>query len=148
MGRFFPHADLADIVRNMRAADNASYNATFTYPARGAMEYVRALLRDLPPTRWPGERRSRSICGAAWLTTPRRRARLSPPGVVGAAAGAARAGGLPVPAGVFTGNRVLVWNLGFDRKGPRRRALDVLPGSARARSTGSAGTTTSSAAIA
>ena len=48
MGRFFPHADVADIVRNMRAADNASYNATFTYPARGAMEYVRALLRDLP----------------------------------------------------------------------------------------------------
>ena len=32
MGRFFPHADLTDIIRNMRVADNATYNATFTYP--------------------------------------------------------------------------------------------------------------------
>ena len=28
-----PHADLDDIVRNMKAADNATYNATFTHPA-------------------------------------------------------------------------------------------------------------------
>ena len=48
MGRFFPHADIADIIRNMRVADNASYNATFTYPAAGAIAYVRALLSDLP----------------------------------------------------------------------------------------------------
>jgi protoporphyrinogen oxidase len=43
MGRFFPYADLTDIVRNMKVADNASYNATFTYPEGGAIEYVRAL---------------------------------------------------------------------------------------------------------
>jgi protoporphyrinogen oxidase len=43
MGRFFPHADLTDIVRNMKHAANASYNATFTYPEGGAIEYVKAL---------------------------------------------------------------------------------------------------------
>src|SRR5580658_2468808 len=43
MGRFFPYADLTDIVRNMKAPDNASYNATFTYPEGGAIEYVKAL---------------------------------------------------------------------------------------------------------
>src|SRR5207245_2679421 len=43
MGRFFPHADLPEIVRNMKAPDNASYNSTFTYPEGGAIEYVRAL---------------------------------------------------------------------------------------------------------
>lgn len=43
MGRFFPYADLTDIVRNMKIADNASYNATFTYPEGGAIEYVKAL---------------------------------------------------------------------------------------------------------
>src|SRR5580698_579688 len=43
MGRFFPHADLTDIIRNMKAADNASYNSTFTYPEGGAIEYVKAL---------------------------------------------------------------------------------------------------------
>src|ERR1700722_17969418 len=43
MGRFFPYADLTDIVRNMKHAANASYNATFTYPEGGAIEYVKAL---------------------------------------------------------------------------------------------------------
>jgi protoporphyrinogen oxidase len=43
MGRFFPHANLTDIVRNMKHAENASYNATFTYPEGGAIEYVKAL---------------------------------------------------------------------------------------------------------
>jgi protoporphyrinogen oxidase len=43
MGRFFPYADLTDVVRNMKSPDNASYNATFTYPEGGAIEYVKAL---------------------------------------------------------------------------------------------------------
>jgi len=43
MGRFFPHADLTDVIRNMKVPDNAGYNATFTYPQGGAIEYVRAL---------------------------------------------------------------------------------------------------------
>ena len=38
MGRFFPHADLTDIIRNMKQSDNASYNAIFTYPEGGAIE--------------------------------------------------------------------------------------------------------------
>ena len=37
MGRFFPHADLDEIIRNMKVADNASYNSTFTYPEGGAI---------------------------------------------------------------------------------------------------------------
>src|SRR5437763_554362 len=49
MGRFFPHADLTDIVRNMRVADNATYNATFTYPEGGAIEYVKALASAVKP---------------------------------------------------------------------------------------------------
>ena len=48
MGRFFPHADIDDIIRNMRTPDNTSYNSTFTYPRGGAIEYIKALLRDLP----------------------------------------------------------------------------------------------------
>jgi protoporphyrinogen oxidase len=43
MGRFFPHADLTDVVRNMKRPENSSYNATFTYPEGGAIEYVKAL---------------------------------------------------------------------------------------------------------
>jgi protoporphyrinogen oxidase len=43
MGRFFPFADLTDVVANMKRPDNASYNASFTYPEGGAIEYVRAI---------------------------------------------------------------------------------------------------------
>jgi len=49
MGRFFPHADLTDIVANMKVADNASYNSTFTYPEGGAIEYVKALASAVSP---------------------------------------------------------------------------------------------------
>src|SRR5215472_6597094 len=43
MGRFFPMANLTDIVRNMKEPDNSGYNETFTYPDGGAIEYVKAL---------------------------------------------------------------------------------------------------------
>jgi protoporphyrinogen oxidase len=49
MGRFFPHADLTDVIANMKRPDNASYNATFTYPEGGAIEYVRALESAVRP---------------------------------------------------------------------------------------------------
>src|SRR5262249_39658735 len=49
MGRFFPHAEVADIIRNMRFSDNASYNATFTYPEGGAIEYIKALASEVRP---------------------------------------------------------------------------------------------------
>ncbi len=48
MGRFFPQADVASIVRNIKVANNASYNAVFEYPEGGAEAYIHALLRDLP----------------------------------------------------------------------------------------------------
>jgi protoporphyrinogen oxidase len=49
MGRFFPYADLTDIVRNMKRPDNRSYNATFIYPEGGAIEFVRALQSAVRP---------------------------------------------------------------------------------------------------
>src|SRR4029079_8086894 len=49
MGRFFAHAELTAIVRNMKIADNATYNATFTYPEGGAIEYVKAIASAVRP---------------------------------------------------------------------------------------------------
>ena len=37
MGRFFPWADLDDIIRNFKAPDDSGYNAHFTYPRGGAI---------------------------------------------------------------------------------------------------------------
>jgi protoporphyrinogen oxidase len=119
MGRFFPHADIADIIANMRpGVRDTSYNATFTYPAGGAIQYVRALLHDLPPGTVAYSEPATAIdLAARRVTTPRRKIAFEH--VVSSAP-------LPMLArmtnsahdpALFTSNKVLVWNLGFDRKG-------------------------------
>lgn len=118
MGRFFPHADLTDIIRNMKAADNASYNSTFTYPAGGAIEYVKAIASAVDPARIAFEERLVSI------DVERRVARTSKREIayerlVSSAPFPQLAAmtGLPHDRDAFTWNKVLVFNLGFDRKG-------------------------------
>ena len=120
MGRFFPHADLTDIIRNMRTPDNAGYNATFTYPRGGAIEYVRALASAVRPG---GIALEEKLLG---IDLERRVARTSKrelrfERLVSSAPFPAlvRATGLAHDAAAFTWNKVLVFNLGFDQKGPR-----------------------------
>ena len=119
MGRFFPHADIVDILKNLRGANDAGYNATFTYPAGGAMQYVNALLRDLPEGVVCCNEPVTAIDLAARIVrTPKREIRFGH--VVSSAPLPALARMANVAhADVFTSNKVLVWNLGFDRKGPR-----------------------------
>ncbi len=128
MGRFFPHADEDAILRHFVAPDDSSYNATFTYPEGGAVQYVEALLDGVDRSRLHlGERlvaidlrekvahtdtrriayeylvssipfvRLLDLCGLSWDPT------------------------------VFTWNQVLVFNLGFDRKGPRDVHWEYFP---------------------
>jgi protoporphyrinogen oxidase len=123
MGRFFPHADIADIIANMRPRPPGAtegYNATFTYPAGGAVQYIHALLRDLPPgTVSCGEPVTAIDLAARTVTTPHRRIPFSR--VVSSAPlpALARLCNFPHDPSVFSANKVLVYNLGFDRKGPR-----------------------------
>ncbi|HMG53151.1 MAG TPA: FAD-dependent oxidoreductase [Kofleriaceae bacterium] len=127
MGRFFPRAELADVIASMRprppgadAGAGAGYNATFSYPAGGAVQYIRALLRDLPPGAVScGEPATAIDLAAREVVTPRRRLRFDR--VVSSAPlpALARLCGVAHDAGAFTSNQVLVWNLGFDRKGAR-----------------------------
>ena len=119
MGRFFPHADVGDIIANMRpGARKHGYNATFTYPAGGAVQYIHALLRDLPPDSVSCDERVTGIDLDARLATTSKRT-IKYKRVVSSA---------PLPAlaymckldhdpAVFTSNQVLVFNLGFDKKG-------------------------------
>ncbi|MET0594296.1 MAG: FAD-dependent oxidoreductase [Polyangiaceae bacterium] len=132
MGRFFPHADLTDIVRNMRAPDNASYNATFSYPRGGAIEYIKALASAVRPGGIATEEKLVSI------DLQRRVARTSKreiqferlvssapfPSIV-------RAAGLAHDPSIFTWNKVLVFNLGFDKKGPKDAHWIYYPDRAR-----------------
>ena len=57
MGRFFPHADIDSIIRNMKEPDNSSYNSTFTYAKGGAQAYVDALAKGVKAEKiYTGER--------------------------------------------------------------------------------------------
>jgi len=121
MGRFFPHADIADIIGNMRpGARDGGYNATFTYPAGGAIQYIHALLSGLPDGTVRCAEPVTSIdLDAREVVTPRGRIRYGQ--IVSSAPlpVLARMTRLEHDPGVFTSNQVLVFNLGFDRKGQR-----------------------------
>ncbi len=119
MGRFFPHADLADIIGNMRPGKRThGYNATFTYPAGGAIQYIHALMHDLPAgTVACGEPVIAIDLDARTVTTPRRTIPYTR--IVSSAPlrALARMCNVAHDAAAFTSNQVLVFNLGFDRKG-------------------------------
>ena len=121
MGRFFPHADIGDIIANMRHPDGSSYNASFTYPRGGAIEYVKALLHDLDPGRIHYNERLEAIDLERKIARTSRRT-LAFDKLISAA---------PFPhllhmcgkawdPEVYTWNKVLVFNLGFDTKGQDR----------------------------
>jgi protoporphyrinogen oxidase len=119
MGRFFPHADLGDVIRNMKTADRSSYNATFTYPEGGAIQYIQALASALPARAIALEEPLRSIDLARKIARTSRREiafqrLISSVPLHRFAAICA----LPHDPAAFTWNKVLVFNLGFDRKGP------------------------------
>ena len=120
MGRFFPHADLTDIVRNMRAPDNASYNATFTYPEGGAIEYVNAIARAVRPGAIALNEAVTAIdLGHRVARTTRREIRFDRLVSSMPFNRLAKLTGVAHDPSVFTWNKVLVFNFGFDRKGQR-----------------------------
>ena len=118
MGRFFPHASVEDIIRNMRDPDPAGYNATFTYPLGGAIEYINALLRDLPPDSIVCDEAAASI-DLENRVVRTSRLEIAYDTLVSSAPLVELLRMADVDhAPVFNWNKVIVFNLGFDRKGP------------------------------
>jgi len=120
MGRFFPYADVDDIIRNMKRPDNQSYNATFTYPEGGAIEYVNAIASAV---RSDAIHLNEALVGID-LERKVARTSLREIGFERLVSSApfnrlAKYAGLDHKEDAFTWNKVLVFNLGFDRKGPR-----------------------------
>ena len=132
MGRFFPHADLTDIVRNMREANNATYNATFTYPKGGAIEYVKALASAVRPG---GIALDEALIGLDLrhrvAKTTRREIRFERMVTSAPFPKLLQLAGLAHDPAVFTWNKVLVFNLGFDKKGPKDVHWSYYPDRAR-----------------
>ncbi len=118
MGRFFPWADLEDIVRNFRHADNASYNATLTYPRGGAIQYVNALKSEVPDERIALNEALVAVDLKRRVATTTKR-EIAFEHLISSAPlhRFAPMTGLQYDAAKLRYNKVLVFNLGFDRKG-------------------------------
>lgn len=120
MGRFFPHIDFHDVIQNMRSTDNSSYNSTFIYPMGGAIEYAKALASELAPQSLQLEEEvehinlsSKTAYTAKGFYRFNRLVSSMPfPTLLVKC-------GIPHDSKVFTCNKVLVFNLGFDAKGPQ-----------------------------
>jgi protoporphyrinogen oxidase len=117
MGRFFPHADLTDIIRNMKVADNSSYNSTFTYPEGGAIEYVKALASAVKPEAISlNEKLVGLDLRRRVAKTNKREIRFEHMISSAPFNRLVAMAGLPHDAAAFTWNKVLVFNIGFDKK--------------------------------
>lgn len=120
MGRFFPHANLTDVIRNMKTPDNASYNSTFTYPEGGAIEYVKAIASAV---REGGISTGEALLGIDLkkkiARTSKREIRYERLVSSAPFPKLLRLADVPHEASDYSWNKVLVFNLGFDRKGPK-----------------------------
>ena len=118
MGRFFPHADLEQIVRNFREPDNASYNTTFTYPSGGAVQYVNALASEVPEDRILLSERLVGLDLQGKVARTDRR-EIGYERVVSSIPfnRLLDITGLSYERSLLSSNKVLVFNLGFDTKG-------------------------------
>lgn len=118
MGRFFPKANKEDIILNFKSHDNSSYNSHFTYPKTGAIEYVNSLLHNIDNTKVSVNEEVISIDTEKKIATTNRReihydrliSTMPLPVLLTKC-------GIDYPEGVFSCNKVLVFNLGFDSKG-------------------------------
>jgi protoporphyrinogen oxidase len=120
MGRFFPLVDANELLAGLGGASPPTYNSTFTYPEGGAVEFVRALQHGIPPERIRLNepvvkldlRRHLAVTPRCTIEYDSLVSTVPLPTLLGLA-------GLPHDRNLYRHNKVLVFNLGFDSKGPR-----------------------------
>lgn len=121
MGRFFPKASREEIVRNFRNSNNSSYNSFFTYPRNGAIEYVNSLMKNISDANISVEEELISVDVENKVAYTNKRSikydnlisTLPFPYFLDKCR-------IAYPKDVFSCNKVLVFNLGFDTKGHDR----------------------------
>jgi protoporphyrinogen oxidase len=129
MGRFFPLTDANELLAGLGDDSPPTYNSTFTYPEGGAVEFVRALQHGIPPERiLLNEPLVELDLRRHLAKTPRSTieydslvSTMALPTLLGLA-------GLPHDRDLYRHNKVLVFNLGFDRKGPTDVHWIYVPG--------------------
>ena len=119
LGRFLPQVDLERVLGGPSAPEVKTYNHTFSYSSGGAISYIQALLRDLPE-------RALSLGEDVISIDPEKRIAVTTkrtlrfdflvssaplPSLLSTC-------GEAVDREIWNWNKVLVFNLGFDGKGP------------------------------
>ena len=125
MGRFFPYAKIEEILANFRKGDGAagdreSYNGSFTYPEGGAIQYVHALMAGVESSQVRfSERVERIDLDSKTAHTSAGNA-IEFESLVSSVPfpRLLEMCGLDFDPELFNWNKVLVFNLGFDKKGP------------------------------
>lgn len=119
MGRFFPHASVEEIIQNADAPSIDGYNATFTYPEGGAIQYIEALAQGVRGDRIAVSERVLGIDLEAKVAKTSRR-QISYDFLISTAPLVSLLDmcGIRYDSAVFSHNKVQVFNLGFDSKGP------------------------------
>lgn len=118
MGRFFPYADKEEIIRNFKKTNNNSYNSHFTYPRGGAIEYVKSLASYIGKSNICLNECVKSI-DVTEKTIKTDKRELKYDNLIST---------MPFPVlmqccsmeydtDIYSWNKVLVFNLGFDKKG-------------------------------
>jgi len=128
MGRFFPYAQLDEIIRNFKVADNDSYNTSFTYPKGGAIEYIHAINKGVDKGKVSlGERVLSLDLRTKTAHTNLRTIKyeyLVSSAPFNQLLGMAQLDHDPY---IYSWNKVLVFNIGFDSKGPENLHWTYLP---------------------
>ncbi len=121
MGRFFPYADKEDIIRNFRTTANSSYNASFVYPKGGAIEYVNSIVKNLDKDKIIKEEKLIGINPESHVAYTDKR-KIKYDNLIST---------MPFPdllklckitydKNLYTSNKVLVFNIGFDKAGTNK----------------------------
>lgn len=121
MGRFFPYADKEQIVKNFRKKQGEYYNATFLYPKSGCMRIVNSVASNVDKDKISLGEQMISVNTAQHTVTTNMRSlhydnlisTIPFPKLLDAC-------GLDYDRTLYSWNKVLVFNLGFDSKGPER----------------------------
>ncbi len=122
MGRFFPYANREEIIRNFRNSSNQSYNAFFLYPKRGVIKVVESVASHVDRSKISFNEWLVSVDRASGTAVTNKRA-LRFDNLISSAPFPKLMDmcGIEYDKSIYSWNKVLVFNLGFDKKGTEIR---------------------------
>ena len=118
IGRFFPESSFKEILKNVKDPNNRSYNTYFLYPKEGAYEYVKVLLTRIDDRRLLLDETVKLIDRSKRVVRTNKRdisydlliSTIPFPKLL-------HLGQMKYNNEIYTYSKVLVFNLGFDKKG-------------------------------